>query len=166
MARLLSDQQQINYNRLYTAGFSAKEAQDLVSTERQVGGRTIEVSLLNLNDSLVRTMIRTRARAAQRAKRAGLSRQEFIMNTRRRLLAQGIDSIWDLLRAYEKRFPNLGDSPPAKGSHHKTAITDKDIQRGRDRARKITDTKVVSTHKYPDGRIAGYNEAGRFVRWM
>jgi hypothetical protein len=126
MPRSENDQAQVNYNRLYP-NFTPEEIEPMVSLKRTLkDGRVIPVKLLNLKDPLIHTMIKTRQRAVERARQRGIDRRRFLIENTSKLRRAGIQSIWDLIREYEKRFPGLGNSPKAP-KKNKTKVTDKDI---------------------------------------
>lgn len=143
MARKLteSQQRQVNYTRLRYIGFTKQEATDLVSTRRTLpSGRVIKVALLDLSTPFIKTMMKSRARSWERAKKRGVSRVQFEKRIRERLKKgvtvrhrdgskkhHDINSVWDLVRVYEDRYT---DSHPEykKTSQPKRPITGEDIK--------------------------------------
>lgn len=129
MARSIDQQKEINTFRLHRAGFNSKEIQDAISTQRTLpDGSTKEVPILDLSVPFIRRMIRTRARAAQRHKQQGWTRQQHEDWVDRIYKAKGLDKLdspfWGLVRIYEDEFSR--DNP----EYAKAAKVKKHLNRG------------------------------------
>ena len=163
MARKVSD-----FVRLVNSGFSINEASKLLSIDRVLpDGSVVQVPPPDLRHPLFVRMIQARAKALYRARKARVSRAEFERYVFTRLVKQGIHDIWDLVRYYEKKLA-IEDKYPRgyrKTKSHLSADIIRDNS-AKHNPRKGIDTQITHTHRFAAGQVAGYNAAGRFVRYL
>jgi len=114
-------------------------------------------------------MMKSRARAWERAKRAGISRIKFekrikeqykkgmlvIRNDTR--VRVPINDVWDIVRVYEERFTDKHPEYYKEKKKQKTPVTDEDVSRGR---KKLATPVRISVEQFT--YLDSIGLAGRF----